>query len=155
MRAPPPSGTGLTKLTPRSPGFPGLVLLLEKVRPTFEDTAAPLHSLTSVKSPEETFELLKEKLTTVPKLGLRFHGTLRLVLGKMVSVDYREWEAVLPVALAAFRETVYDGTAFSPNFLALGCEISALLDVVLGFPLENSDLHIFTEEYCIRRTRSV
>jgi len=55
-----------------------------------------------VQSQEETFELLKEKLTSVPKLGLRFHGTLSLVLGRMVSVDSREWDAVLPVAMAAF-----------------------------------------------------
>jgi len=62
----------------------------------------------------------------------RFHGTLKSTLGNMVSVDQRGWYVVLLVAMMAFRETVYDGTGFSPNFLTLGREIRAPIGVVLG-----------------------
>ena len=64
----------------------------------------------------------------------RFHRTLNSILGKVIAHNQRDWDQHLPYAVAAYRATIHESTGYSPNFLFLGREARAPLDVVMGEP---------------------
>jgi len=93
----------------------------------------------------------------------RFHRTLNSMLGKVVSQNQRNWDEFLPTVMGAYRASRHESTGFSPNFLMLGKENAAPLDVVYGIPVgeeehyESQDgfvdnrLKIMRESYRIAR----
>ena len=70
----------------------------------------------------------------------RFHKSLNSIISKSVAENQRNWDTVLPMALAAYRASVHSSTSFSPNRLILGREVRAPLDVVLGLPLSERQI---------------
>jgi transposase InsO family protein len=72
----------------------------------------------------------------------RFHRTLNSILGKVVADNQRDWDQHLPYAVAAYRATIHESTGYSPNFLFLGREVRAPLDIVMGLPA--AELHSST-----------
>jgi Integrase core domain len=64
----------------------------------------------------------------------RFHRTLNRTLGKVVSDNQRDWDEHVPYALAAYRATCHESTGYSPNFLFLGRESRAPLDLLVDSP---------------------
>jgi transposase InsO family protein len=64
----------------------------------------------------------------------RFHGILNSILGTVVAESQRDWDQHLPYAVAAYRATVHESTGFSPNYLFVGREVRASLDIVMGLP---------------------
>ena len=65
----------------------------------------------------------------------RFHRTLNAMIGKVVDRSQRDWDERLPAVMAAYRASKHEATGFSPNFLVLGEEVRAPLDLVLGEPV--------------------
>jgi len=61
------------------------------------------------------------------------------VLAKTVEANQRDWDIWLPYVMAAFRATRHDTTGYSPNFLVLGRETRAPLDLVYVSPEEEND----------------
>ena len=62
----------------------------------------------------------------------RFHRTLNSMIAKVVQDNQRDWDTHLPSVLAAYRATIHESTGFSLNFLFLGREVAAPLDLLLG-----------------------
>jgi hypothetical protein len=56
------------------------------------------------------------------------------MLGKVVDTDQRNWDEWLPSVMAAYRASKHDATGYSPNFLMLGREVNAPLDIMYGTP---------------------
>ena len=63
----------------------------------------------------------------------RFHRTLNGILGKVVEDNQKDWCRRLPFVMAAYRATPHEVTRFTPNFLFLGRENYAPIDLALGF----------------------
>ena len=61
----------------------------------------------------------------------RWHRTLNSMLGKVVGESQRDWHEKLPYVMAAYRATEHSRTGFSPNFLFLGREARAPVDLTL------------------------
>jgi len=79
----------------------------------------------------------------------RFHRTLNTMLAKMVNESQRNWDQLLPSALAAYRATVHETTGFTPNMLFLGRETFGPIDILLGSPRDDTmtmNIHNFVEE---------
>ena len=64
----------------------------------------------------------------------RFHRTLNSMLAKVVDENHRDWDERLQAVMAAYRASPHDSTGFSPNFLLLGRECRAPLDLLVGPP---------------------
>jgi hypothetical protein len=64
----------------------------------------------------------------------RMHRTLNALLAKSVEDNQRNWSAVLPHVMAAYRSAVHESTGYSPNCLHFGREVWAPLDVMLQPP---------------------
>ena len=64
----------------------------------------------------------------------RYHRTLNSMLGKIVEEIQRDLDTKLQFVMAAYRASVHDTTGYTPNFLALGREVRAPLDIILGQP---------------------
>ena len=62
----------------------------------------------------------------------RFHRTLNTLIAKVLDDDQKEWDAVLPYVMAAYRATRHESTGYTPNYLTLGREVKGPLDVMLG-----------------------
>ncbi|KAF6210122.1 hypothetical protein GE061_015878 [Apolygus lucorum] len=62
----------------------------------------------------------------------RFHRTLAAIVAKLAPTTTR-WEEVLPMALAAYRNTVHGSTGYTPNLLHLGREIRLPIAAALEF----------------------
>ena len=56
------------------------------------------------------------------------------MLGKIVEENKRDWDTEVQFVMAAYRASVHDTTAYTPNLLALGREVRAALDIILGQP---------------------
>ena len=50
----------------------------------------------------------------------RFHRTLNSMIGKVVAINQRNWDELLPSIMAAYRASRHEATGFSPNFLIFG-----------------------------------
>jgi len=66
----------------------------------------------------------------------RFHRTLNSMLGKIVSDHQRDWDERLPTVMSAYRASNHSATGLSPNFLMLGRETRAPIDLLYGVPPE-------------------
>jgi hypothetical protein len=62
----------------------------------------------------------------------RLHRTMNSMLGKVVSDNQRDWSSYVPFVMAAYRSTRHESTGYSPNFLMLGRETRAGIDVAYG-----------------------
>ena len=58
--------------------------------------------------------------------------SLNSMIGKVVHSNHRDWDERLPSIMAAYRAARHESTGYSPNFLVLGRENRALLDIILG-----------------------
>jgi len=65
----------------------------------------------------------------------RFHRTLNGMLGKVVATNQRNWDEFLPSVMGAYRASIHESTGYSPNFMMLGRENLAPVDVVMGMPV--------------------
>jgi hypothetical protein len=77
----------------------------------------------------------------------RFHRTLNSMLGKMVSETQRNWDRIIPQALAAYRATEHSATGFTPNRLFLGRESNMPADLVWGAPERTLEATLTRDEY--------
>jgi hypothetical protein len=64
----------------------------------------------------------------------RFHRTLNSMIGRMVDENHRDWDSLLPYVMAAYRSSRHETTQYSPNYLMLGREVRAPVDLVYGSP---------------------
>jgi RNase H-like domain found in reverse transcriptase/Integrase zinc binding domain/Integrase core domain len=62
----------------------------------------------------------------------RFHRTLNGMLGRIISENQKDWDVWLPYVMAAYRSSQNEVTSYSPNYLMLGREVRAPVDIVLG-----------------------
>ena len=62
----------------------------------------------------------------------RFHRTLNSMIAKVVQDNQRDWDDRVPTVMAAYRAAKHSSTGYSPNFLILGRENRAPIDIVLG-----------------------
>jgi len=63
----------------------------------------------------------------------RLYRTLNSIMGKLVE-SHRDWDSMLPFVMAAYRSSRHEATNYTPNFLLLGKEVRAPVDVVYGMP---------------------
>ena len=77
----------------------------------------------------------------------RFHRTLNQMIGKVVSEGQRDWDQYVQPMMAAYRAWEHVVTEFSPNFLMLGREFRAPIDLVFGRPVEEADHWESTNEF--------
>ena len=92
-----------------------------------------------------------EKLRTTPYKPStnqveRFHRTLNAILGKTVAEHQKDWDTRRVFALSAYRATRHRATGYSRNFLVLGREMRAPLDIIYGRQETGSDYDSFVEE---------
>ena len=82
----------------------------------------------------------------------RFHRTLNSMIGKIVNEKQTDWDLLLPYVMAAYRSSRHDSTAYSPNFLTLGREVRAPVDIVLGTgPMDTAESYDgFVEDVQVR-----
>jgi hypothetical protein len=62
----------------------------------------------------------------------RFHRTLNGMLGRVIAENQKDWDLWLPYVMAAYRSSQNESTSYSPNYLTLGREVRAPVDIVLG-----------------------
>jgi len=77
----------------------------------------------------------------------RFHRTLNSMLGKVVQENQRDWDERLPFVMAAYRAAKHQSTGYSPNFIVLGHENRAPVDLVLGEVQNEETYYISHDEY--------
>ena len=68
----------------------------------------------------------------------RFHRTLNSMLGRVVSENQKNWDSWLPYIMAAYRSSQNEATSYSPNYLMLGREVRAPIDIVLGTSVDDA-----------------
>ena len=64
----------------------------------------------------------------------RFHRTLNSMIGRMIDEFQRDWDSLLPYVMAAYRSSRHEATQYTPNFLMMGREVRAPVDIVYGSP---------------------
>ena len=69
-----------------------------------------------------------------------YDRTLNQMLGKVVSDTQRDWDLHVPAAAAAYRASKHVVTWFTPNFMMLGREARAPVDIVLWAPASEGAL---------------
>jgi len=62
----------------------------------------------------------------------RFHRTLNSMLAKVISENQRDWDDYLEPVMMAYRASKHSATGYTPNYLILGKEVRAPVDIVLG-----------------------
>ena len=95
-----------------------------------------------------------EKLrTTVYKASTnaaveRFHRTLNSMLGRMIEDNEKDWDMLLPYVMAAYRSSRHEATGFTPNYLLLGREVHAPVDLVYETPevVASSSYEAYSDE---------
>ena len=82
----------------------------------------------------------------------RFHRTLNSMLGKVINEKQSDWDLLLPYVMAVYRSSRHDSTAYTPNFLTLGREVRAPVDIMYGTgPVDTADSYDgFVEDVQIR-----
>jgi len=64
----------------------------------------------------------------------RFHCTLNSIIGRTISASQQEWDLLLPYVMAAYRASRREATGYSHNYLVMGREVRAPVDLVYGAP---------------------
>ena len=54
------------------------------------------------------------------------------MIGKVVDEKQSDWDLLLPYVMAAYRSSRHDTTGYTPNYLFMGREVRAPIDIVLG-----------------------
>ena len=49
-------------------------------------------------------------------------------------MNIRDWDSLLPYVMAAYRSSRHEATQFTPNYLMMGREVRAPVDIVYGSP---------------------
>ena len=78
----------------------------------------------------------------------RYHRTLNQILGKVVGETRRDWDLHVQAA-AAYRASEHVVTEFTPNFLMLGREVRAPVDIVLGAPAGEEEFWTSSHEFVV------
>ena len=75
----------------------------------------------------------------------RMNKTLQNMLAKCVNEEQNNWSQQLPYVMMAYRSSVHESTAYTPQFLVFGQELSLPLDCMYPNPQENAttDIHEF------------
>ena len=82
----------------------------------------------------------------------RWHRTLNSMLGKVVGENQRDWHERLPYVMAAYRATEHSRTGFSPNYLFVGREARAPVDLTLTTEVIDDQS---PAEYVVRQRRRI
>ena len=82
----------------------------------------------------------------------RWHRTLNSMLGKVVGENQRDWHEKLPYVMAAYRATEHSRTGFSPNYLFVGREARAPVDLTLTTEVIDDQS---PAEYVVRQRRRI
>ena len=77
----------------------------------------------------------------------RYHRTLNQMFGKVISETQRDWDLHLPAAAAAYRASEHVVTGFIPNFMMLGREVRAPIDLILGIPTGEEEFWTSSHEF--------
>jgi hypothetical protein len=64
----------------------------------------------------------------------RLHKSLNAMIAKCLEDYQKIWTGILPFVMSAYRSAIYESTGFSPNFLYMGHEVHAPVDLMLGKP---------------------
>jgi len=64
----------------------------------------------------------------------RFHATLNSMIGRVIDEHQADWDLLLPYVMAAYRASCHEATKFTPNYLVLGREVRAPVDLVYDAP---------------------
>ncbi|XP_061183319.1 uncharacterized protein LOC133191588 [Saccostrea echinata] len=64
----------------------------------------------------------------------RFNKTLVTMLSAFANEHHSDWDIYLPYVMMAYRASVHETTGFTPNYLMLGREVSAPLDIMYDMP---------------------
>jgi hypothetical protein len=83
----------------------------------------------------------------------RFHSTFNSMMAKVIEEDQSNWDRWIPYVLAAYQSTQHESTGYSPNYLILGREVRAGIDVIYGSmpTFESVDPDSYVEEVEKRR----
>jgi len=60
----------------------------------------------------------------------RFHATLNALIGSVIEEHHSDWDSLLPYVMAVYRASRHEATKFTPNYLVLGKEVRAPVDLV-------------------------
>jgi len=66
----------------------------------------------------------------------RFHRTLNSLIGRTIGASHDDWDLLLPFVMQAYRASVHESTGMTPNYLLLGRELRAPVDLIYGTPPE-------------------
>ena len=86
----------------------------------------------------------------------RFHRTLNSMIGRMIDEFQRDWDSLLPYVMAAYRSSRHEATQYTPNFLMMGREVRAPVDIVYGSPEASNQARMIimlmrcSSECCVR-----
>jgi len=64
----------------------------------------------------------------------RFFRTLNSMMGRVVDEHQRDWDTVLLYVMAAYRSSRHEVTQYSPNYLLMGRDVRAPVELVYGSP---------------------
>ena len=73
------------------------------------------------------------------------------MLAKVVADHHRDWDDRLQAVMAAYRASQHDSTGFSPNFILLGRECRAPLDLLVGPPKSEEEEWGSCDSYVFRQ----
>ena len=82
----------------------------------------------------------------------RWHRTLNSMLGKVVGESQRDWHERLPYVMAAYRATEHSRTGFTPNYLFIGREARAPVDLTLTTEVIEEQC---PAEYVVRQRKQI
>ena len=75
----------------------------------------------------------------------RMNKTSQNMLTKSIKEEQSNWSQLLPYVMMAYRSSVHESTAYTPQFLVFGQELSLLLDCMYPNLQQNetADIHEF------------
>ena len=62
----------------------------------------------------------------------RLQATLSAIMGRMIDEHQSDWDVMLPYVMAAYCASQHEVSKFTPNYLVLGREVRAPVDLVYG-----------------------
>ena len=75
----------------------------------------------------------------------RMNRSLEAMLSMFVSPRQTDWDHYLPFLMMAYRSAVQETTGYSPNMLMLGREAELPVDLLMGRPENEEEIHCMTE----------
>ena len=101
---------------------------------------------------------IKPKMTTAyhPQgngMVERVNGTVIEVLSKLVSLNQKDWDDKLPIAIGAYNRAIHSSTGTSPYYLNHGRDPRYPIDIELGLP--RRELGVPVTEFRVRLTEGL